>query len=473
MKRGSRFSLQLSGLLVFVLTLCVCSVQPVQAADAKSLSELLDLFAMSSEFFGQFVDDQPLSDEQQQSVYKLLFRLRDLPPADVQDWAQGVDALDALPSQSKSQRGKLFYVTGNVTRVKPIELTTEQKARFQFTALFRCDFVATNGLRLEVLAREVPSAWQRDEPIDERASFRGMFVKRLAAGGPQDAGPLLFVTMRVAWQPATLLGKLGMDAGLFDDVRDRAAIGGGDRESFYQLLSAVEQSQPGVLEREANEQLARRRRELPSRIEKFASDPLQQAELKRELARSEQNVDDVVSLFNDAAAQRGKLFVLEGDAQRIIEIQVDDSDIERRFGIRHYYEIELITADSQGNPIVFCVASLPPGMPQGEEIREHVRIAGFFLKTYAFSTKGAGVAVEVGGKAQLRQQLAPLLIGRQPIWIPSDHGPRTFSGVILALLSGALLLVIAWTWRQRRGDRRFYRQACGEQNAAPDFSKLD
>ena len=459
--------------LAIVLLLAACFTTARAADSAASLPELLDLFGMNQEFFGSFVDGRPLSEDERQKVYKLLFRLRDLPPADVQSWAQGESAFRNLSARPETERGKLFHLEGTATQVTPVELDDEQQARYQLQSLFRCDFTAADGTKVEVLARAVPNAWKRNEPIDEPANFRGMFVKRLAADEPNRAGPLLFVTMRVAWQPPTLLGKLGMDVGLLDDVRDQRAIGSDERECFYQMLSAVERSKSGELDRAADAQLAQRRQEQSLGLGKLAGNPQQQAGVRREQKKAAQNVDDVVPLFNDAEAQRGKLFVLEGDARRAIEIKVEDPDIVRRFGIHNYYEIELFTDDSQNNPIVFCVASLPPGMPQGEDIHERVRIAGFFLKTWAYPIRHTSDGLGADGQPLVRQQLAPLLMGRQSQWFPKDNARDALSPIVLAVLLGALVLTIAWLWRQRRGDKKFYRETLGKHEASPDFSKLE
>jgi hypothetical protein len=48
-----------------------------------------------------------------------------------------------------------------------------------------------------------------------------------------------------------------------------------------------------------------------------------------------------------------------------------------RFGLDHYYLIELFTNDSQGNPLTFDVRELPPGFPQTGQLYEPVCIAGF------------------------------------------------------------------------------------------------
>ncbi len=81
-----------------------------------------------------------------------------------------------------------------------------------------------------------------------------------------------------------------------------------------------------------------------------------------------------------------------GEALRAVRVRVDDPDVVRRFGIRQYYEIEVVTPDSQNNPLVVCVAELPEGLPLGDKIHESVRVAGFFLKSWAYNTAKGAVA---------------------------------------------------------------------------------
>jgi len=197
------------------------------------------------------------------------------------------------------------------------------------------------------------------------------------------------VSARVAWYPDNLLGRLGMDVGLLDTVLNRTPITGEEREAFYQMLAAVGRARPGEL--------------------------LDQAEA--DLHGQGQAACSVVPLFNQADDQLGRLVVLEGVVRRAIRIVVDQPDIVARLGIDHYYEMDLFTDDSQGNPLVFCVRELPDGMPPGDSgpYAYRVRVAGFFFKTWAYHSSEALESDRSGTPAR---QLAPLLIGRQPRLCP-------------------------------------------------------
>jgi hypothetical protein len=260
-----------------------------------------------------------------------------------------------------------------------------------------------------------------------------------------------------------------MDVGLFDDVRDRGPLD--ERECFYQLLAAVRRAKDGRIEREGREVLAERRDFLERLARNRELGPKAHAAAKRALDRARENTDDVVGLFNEPAEQRGKLFVLTGEALRAVEVRVDDAEIRERFGIDHYYEVEMLTPDSQNNPIVCCVAQLPPGMPLGESIRENVRVTGFFLKSWAFDSRKSSRDPSPPGKAS-RQQLAPLLVARTVQVIePPEFGPPNMTlvgGLVVVVLVFAFLM-----WQVRRGDRRALAAAEGSDASLPPPITLD
>ena len=98
------------------------------------------------------------------------------------------------------------------------------------------------------------------------------------------------------------------------------------------------------------------------------------------------------------------------------------------------------------------LADLPPEMPLGESIHVSVRVAGFFLKSYAFETRRSA-AQAAGEKPQ--RQLAPLIVGKTLAVIPTPKfGVPTQS---LSLAAGVLVVMAvcgAFMWHIRRTDRR-------------------
>jgi hypothetical protein len=180
---------------------------------------------------------------------------------------------------------------------------------------------------------------------------------------------------------------------------------------------------------------------------------------EQQLEQSGAASSSVVPLFNDPKEQRGRLVMLEGTARRVVRVAVD-AETAARFGFDHYYNLFLVTDDSQGNPLVFCVRWLPEGMPLGDGpgYGERVRVAGFFLKSWAYRPHAAAQTGGPEDGLKPRLQLAPLLIGREPVWYPQQQPAANW---LLGLILGglfALLLLGIWLalWWYGRADKRFF-----------------
>jgi hypothetical protein len=434
---------------------------PAPASARPSPRELLELFSIDDALFKSFADDRPLDASEREKLVLLLHRLRQIPPGTMEDFSLPVRMMRSISPDPDEYRGEVFSVPGFVQYVVREELPPELREKFQLDAWYRCQIVTFLGTNVTLYAATIPRAWKLDVPLEERCDALAMFVKVLAPAGQSEADnrqaddpgarqtSFLVVAPRVAWHANTLLGDLRMDVGLLDEVRDRTGLE--ERECFYQMLSAVTRASEGRIERAARAQLAERR----DLFERVARNRHQGAKARagaeRALKRAAKNVDDVVPLFNEPAAQRGRLLLLSGEALRAIEVRVNDPDIVGRFGIDHYFEVEIVTEDSQNNPIVCCLAALPSDMPLGDSIHENVSVSGFFLKSWAFDAqRTSGLAAPGDSK---RQQLAPLLIGKtlRVIKPPSlaPQSPTLVIGIVVAILLGAALM-----WQMRRAERR-------------------
>jgi hypothetical protein len=222
-------------------------------------------------------------------------------------------------------------------------------------------------------------------------------------------------------------------------VKNRTSISAQERECFYQMLAALRRADP---------------QDLRHRTDRPAGDDF-----------------SVVPLFNKPEEQIGKLVALTGTARRAILVRLDpqaDADIIARFGFDHYYQVEIFTEDSQGNPLVFCLHQLPPDFPQGPNIHETLRIAGFFYKTWAYQIQ------QTDGSDSQGRQLAPMLLGNQAVWLlpPSKSGAA--AGVIAAaLFLLAMVGLFVGVWYLNRGDRKFRESTIARQLAPEPGVSLD
>ena len=464
--------------------------EPVESAHA-SLSpdagprEMLALLGLDEAFFAGFANGEPLSDAEREKLLRVMFRLRQISKAiPATDDRRPFD-VQRIAADPLASRGEVFQLRTPIRRVTRLEVPAALRETLGFDHYFECQ---AEGLG-QVFAMTVPSAWKLDQSIDETGGPLAVFIKVLPplerptiegepgdeaneprAAAPDDGPPLLFAADRISWHAPTLLGYLGLDYGLFDAVRDKTALT--EREVFYQMLSIARRMSPEYIEMQVRrlikEQLESqermtRNRDLPAKM---------RAEAERALERARDGASDIVPLFNEPATQRGRFLVLKGEALRAIKVRVDDPDIVKRFGIDHYYEIEMVTPDSQNNPVVCCVAEVPPNMPLGNSIHESVRVTGFFLKSWAFDTRKSRAEADPGSPRAL--QVAPLIIGKRvELLLQPRVGTPTQSITLAAALAIVIAICGAAMWMMRRSDRRAQARLAAQRDALPEQISVD
>src|SRR5207248_1320399 len=111
----------------------------------------------------------------------------------------------------------------------------------------------------------------------------------------------------------------------------------------------------------------------------------------------------VVALLEKPADHFGEIMQIEGIARRVMRIAVNDADINSRFGLDHYYEIDMFLPLGAASlhfgkgpkedagptyrnsfPATLIACELPAGLAEGENIHEVIRAEGVFFKTWAY-----------------------------------------------------------------------------------------
>ncbi len=425
--------------------------------------EELTLLGVDESYIQLLMDGHPINSDEMESLWKILYAVNRFDVLDIEKWAHRDVSMKELASLPITHRCQIFLIDGTVLRVTPEKVLPEVVDQFQMEQYYRCEFqVQPDGEPAIVYARNVPKAWKLDQPIKERASFFGFFLK-LAGGDDQPARPI-FVTRRVAWHPRTLLGQAGMDLGLFDEATNRTPLRSQDRQCFYQLLGTVVTLHPSQLRFAANEQ-----------FDKWRESHSQQAKAKK-LTQF-----PVVELIRNPGEYQGEIMGFEGTLRRAVEILVDDPDIVARYGLRKYYELEVfvdlggvykLDKDSDRRfrtyPVVFCVRNLPPEMPVGAKVNEQVRVQGVFMKVWSYQSGFAA------SKGENTRQMAPLFVGGMPTWYRNEESGNAFVGMIAGCLFVVALGGIWFgLWRYSRGDRKFRKQALGRQFEPPEGESLN
>jgi hypothetical protein len=445
-------------------------------------AEILERFDVGASQLAGFFSGQPLGPSEEDVLVKILYLYPKFGLDNIERWRKtGID-WDKLAAAPEAHRAEIFPMRGRVLRVQKQTLAPELVEFYEFDHYF-CVTLAIDDSAYHALicTRHIPAAWKIDAPLDERAAADGLFLKvgDAAAEQPQ----FVFLAGRVAWlpdrvspeqqidKPQVALANLGFDVGLFDDVRATKTLppGDNDREAFYQLLHAL-----GRAEAE--------------QLRGTGAEPL-----------------DPVPLLKAPEKHNGQILRLRGRVQRVMKVPVEDADIRRRFGIDHYYEIdvrlplgdtsvrlgkapaaakkpgEAKKKDSQSGtdaedekeavyantfPATLLVRRLPPGLPEGENVHEVVRADAVFYKVWTYRSQYTDPLKQL--------QPALMFMATEPAVVPFEAQTNT---VVSALVSTALLValgtvLIVWWWfgRSDRAAREAARAA--QPQTPPDFSKL-
>ena len=454
--------------------------------------ELLQDFGIDAARLAEFKEDTPAwSPAEQALLLRIMMRLQNIPRRSMEHWAQSEDVLQKLEVQPNTFRGEVFNLQGRVNRIEEITVPAPLQELFGIARIYRCHTVLGGGEPPAVIyTRNVPEKLPLDKPLDERIGMTGIFLKRET--GSRSAAALVFVAERLAWYRDTLLGDLDMDGGLLDTIQNGQPLRPAENEAFYQMLAAARKAGAGELLRHAYNDLVFQVRNLTDQKKTMEmqiqqqtapdqgtvdNESLARLQLQERLATARLNytkknaANAFVPLIETPGDFNGKLIMLRGTAYRIVKVRVTDPEIIDRFGINHYYQIDmlvnlehkvkLVTPTSPENPqdeatekviwrhpATFCALSLPPGMPTGNKLAEPIRVAGFYFKNWRYETSEMK-------NGQVATRTAPMLIGRQPVWdARKPSGPITYAGLIaggLFILALAGIWAVVW-WTSRRDD---------------------
>ncbi len=419
---------------------------------------ILSLLGIGQSELAQFQQGAHFSEDQTQVLHRLLRVIPQIPRQRLARWQRlNCDWNHELNEPERLQH-QVFRVSGTLTGLSRESLPDVISQRLGFKEFYRATLSAPDAmLEYDVFLRRIPDAFAKSldagVPVRENVALTGLFLKSSNPPAPSDARTLRRKVFLVAdlleWFPADpdsprvkdhpdylKLAEYGMDVGALDTVKDQKPLLRDDREAFYQLLATVGK-QPAMD------------------------------------LRARSKAADVVELLQNPAQHRGAFYSVDGTARRAIRIEVEDPDVVERFGITHYYEIEVFDYSANvkvrdkrfagreavyhSYPIVFCTRTLPEGFPTGDVIRENVQINGVYLKLWAYRTQFIHnrIADDDGPPPM---QISPLLIGHAPLYLlPPKNDVR-----VGALAAISFFVVIAGTWGLviwfNKGNARFRRE---------------
>jgi hypothetical protein len=450
---------RLIGLLVCLLTATAATAQdepPPSGADSRpqllaqpfaSPRQLLRLLDVGDSDFRSFRDGQPIQADDLEALTKILHRMPQIGWDEIARWQRAEAPWAALRADPESARGEFYVMRGRVRRLERQSLSPRLATLFDFTHYYRVEVALDDAQGTAVVfARTIPQAWRDRPELDERTRTSALFVKV----GPQDGttAALLFVAPRIGWLPdrvepalgvgpdQVLLSQWGMDAGLWDDVvaRQRLPIAAEERECFYAVLAAVGRADPAKLAQRA-----------------------QRVSLPR--------------LLQHPQDEQGKIVEVAGRLRRITRVVVDEPDIQQRFGIVAYYQLDIMMQvgeqpievrgqhGEQAGPVyresfpVTCCAQQLPEAWQAlvgvANVNRPVLMRGVFYKLWAYNNP------LVDAYDARQRQLSPMVMVSVPeVWDVSTRsslGPGLWIGLGVCGLLAAVWVAL---WAMSRSERR-------------------
>lgn len=409
--------------------------------------QLLRLLDIGSSDLDSFVDGQPITESDNEAFLKVLFRMPQIGLDDIARWVHDPVPWEVLQADPSKARGEFYRIQGRVKTTTRLPVTATLAALFAFDHYYKVGIEVEGTGRVSVCTRTIPAAWHDQQHLDQRCQVSAMFLKLGSAAG--EPPQFLFAAPRIAWLPdrpapelgigpdQVLLGDLGMDVGLFDAVRQRNGhpIGAAERECFYALLRAAGRAKPEELANHTS----------PAQLE---------------------------TLLQQPQKLHGDVLHVLGSVRRIQRVVVDERDIQQRFGIDHYYQLDVlvplgdtevqIKSQKKGEagpvyrsnfPFTCCALSIPAQWEPfvgREKASARVVIDGFFFKLWAYSNP------YVTSFDEQQRQLSPWLVLHEPTPAP-PVGRQIDTTVGFALGAGfVVVLAVVWVgvWWLNRADRQ-------------------
>lgn len=423
---------------------------------------LLEGVGIDAALLAKFADGKPFDAAEREPLVSALAGLRQCSQLDLDRYGLKFKHGDDLTKPEA--RGRLWEIRGRLVGLAPLELTDEEITRLYpeldelkpgdpRRRMYRCEIEVGDGpQRATVYSTRVPKSLAERPAVEGRAPLERIAVQAIVLKTSDAAAPPmpLVVARRLAWFPATPLGDLGFDYGLYDDVRLESHDLIREHDCFYQLLAAMQRADFDAL---------------------LAVAPRERS---------------VVPLFNAPATMHGQVVALVGTARRAVAVVVKEPEVQERFGIRKYYEVAIYTADSQQNPLIFNILELPPGFPEGDNIHASVRIPGTFLTGFYYHRDAT--PDEQARGIQPKLQKAPLLLGKSLQWLKEPTQEASTSWVFGGLVVAAFVVLAIAGARLMQSENRMrnilrkrnepptgtsLNDAPVEYQARPDFSNLD
>lgn len=142
-------------------------------------------------------------------------------------------------------------------------------------------------------------------------------------------------------------------------------------------------------------------------------------------SRSAAQAVSFAELFGQPKSFRGRLVTVRGTLRRLEKLAAQPNP----YGFADYWQGWLEPEGGPPSPIVVYFLQVPPGMPEGQSIREPVEVVGYFFKRWAYAATDT-------------VRLAPLVLALEPSWRQRPAGRRENDPIGTAALITMVAVVL-------------------------------
>ncbi len=177
-----------------------------------------------------FRDGEPWTQDLQEPLIKVLFRLPQIEAADIVRWRRP-ESLAQMLADPDAYRLDVAPLQGRLKQVVRRDAIPELARSYDISEYFEAQVRDAQGRLLLVNLRQAPEAWLRASALDEPVEFDGLFLQGLPAS-PDSPPGAAFAAQRLRWKPertnselgvtdsVVRLAALGVDAANFETVRN-------------------------------------------------------------------------------------------------------------------------------------------------------------------------------------------------------------------------------------------------------------
>ncbi len=477
--------------IVCGVVLCWILAMDTHASEKTSeFREILELAGVDPEKLSQFGQDANFKNDDWPIITQILYRLRQFPDKQLELWSKKAD-LGRWLEEADVPIGELHEISGHVESCEVLSPPQQLAESNSLPVLYRCQFKSNSpGLSGTLFTRQIPQRWKPGQSMADPVLFYGVLLQHSIS---EKQCHVFMLADRVAWYPQQgvptgqlLLARNGMDVALLDEIIQRQPFVlptiSRESEAFYSCLAAlgrtnqeelISRCQENIIAvaekwRHAFDDLQGQHQEAKKQLA-LASTPEDQQKWKKKetllrerrsvaaaiIKQSKLGLSSLGPFFLNPEQEVGELVQLEGVARRAIRIVVPE-----RPEIGAYYELEIFTSEAkylENRPVVCCVNRLPEGFPQGDLIREPVRIYGMFFKSWLYRTRN--IQEERGGETEGQLRLyTPLVLADSPVWIRSAAVHQRpwdlWAGIaFLVMLAAFWLNFVRVSHRKRRTEK--------------------